>query len=91
MEEFLNFKKMITPLVIKILFWIGIVLVVIAGLGSIIGGLAGGGGFPAVLVGLITILIGPLFVRIYCELLIVIFNVNDTLTEIKDILKDKPV
>jgi len=29
--------------------------------------------------GLIYLIVGPLFVRVYCELLIVIFKMNDTL------------
>lgn len=90
MEDFLNFKKMITPLIIKILFWAGVVLVVLAGLLSIINGAGSSyGGGAQVLTGLLMILLGPVVVRIYCELLIVIFSVNDTLTEIKNILKEK--
>ena len=33
--------------------------------------------------GVLSILVGPLFVRIYCELLVVIFRINETLTDIK--------
>ena len=90
MEDFLNFKKMITPMIIKILFWIGVALMILSGLASIISGAnATFGGGKLVLMGLITIVLGPVIVRIYCELLIVIFSVNDTLTEIKNILKEK--
>jgi hypothetical protein len=32
---------------------------------------------------LVTLILGPLFWRIYCELLIVIFRINETLTEIR--------
>ena len=90
MEDFLNFKKMITPLIIKILFWVGVVLCVLSGIATIIGGAnASYGGGKMVLMGLLTIVLGPVIVRIYCELLIVIFSVNDTLTEIRDVLKEK--
>ena len=90
MEDFLNFKKMITPLIIKILFWVGVALAVLSGIASIIGGANDSyGGGKMVLMGLLTIVLGPLIVRIYCELLIVIFSVNDTLTEIRDVLKEK--
>lgn len=90
MEDFLNFKKMITPLIIKVLFWVGVALAIVGGLIAVVGGAtADYGGGPAVLMGLVWIFLGPLIVRIYCELLIVIFSVNDTLTEIRDILKDK--
>lgn len=39
--------------------------------------------------GLLTIFLGPLIVRIYCEILIVIFRINETLTEIKQELAGK--
>ncbi len=92
MEDFLNFKKMLTPMFIKILFWIGLVITVLAGLGMIISGANqnyGGGG--TVLIGLITLVVGPVLVRVYCEILIVVFSINDTLTEIKNAVKPKEV
>jgi len=90
MEDFLNFKKMITPMIIKILFWIGVALTVIGGLISIVGGATSDyGGGPMVLMGILWVFLGPILVRIYCELLIVIFSINDSLTEIKNILKEK--
>ena len=90
MEDFLKFKKMVTPIIIQILFWIGVVVCVIIGLISIVRGANvryGGGGM--VFFGLMWILLGPIVTRIYCELLIVIFSINDTLTDVKNLLKDK--
>ena len=87
-NDFLKFDKMITPVIIKIIFWIGLVVSVIIALGMIISGLGSpwGGGLQ-VLTGLITLVLGPLMVRIYCELLIVIFKINDSLFEIKEHIK----
>ena len=42
-----------------------------------------GGGFH-VFLGLLTILISPFVIRIYCELLIVFFKVLETLQDIKE-------
>jgi hypothetical protein len=84
-QDCCGFKKMFTPIVIQILFWIGVVLTTVIGLISIIGGLAshyGGGG--AVLGGLIMLLVGPIIVRVQCELIIVIFRILDVLTDIRD-------
>ena len=39
MEDFLKFRKMITPIIIQILFWIGVVLCVIVGIGEIVAGI----------------------------------------------------
>lgn len=87
MNHFLNFDKMITPLIIKIIFWIGIAFSVLTGLMMIISGIASyyGGGIQ-VIMGLITIVLGPLFVRIYCELLIIFFKMHETLQDVKTTL-----
>jgi len=90
MEDYLSFRKMITPLVIKILFWIGVAVCVIAGLITVAtsSGRYGSGAF-GFLSGLLFIVLGPVVVRIYCELLILFFRMNDTLTEIKQELAKK--
>ena len=94
MYEFLTFRKMITPIIIQVLFWLGVVasviyavIIVIIGLSarpvtasSIAMGLIGG---------LLALVIGPILVRLYCELLILFFRMNETLTEIKQEL-EKP-
>lgn len=84
MNEFLSFHKMITPVFIQIIFWIGAGLCVIGGLIGIISGAGaqyGGGG--QVLGSLIMIFLGPLGVRIWCELVIIMFRMNESLEAIK--------
>jgi len=94
MNNFLNFDKMLTPTIIKIVFWIGAGLSVLMGLLMIIQG-AGAyyGGGASIFMGLLTIVIGPFVVRIYCELLIIFFKMNETLQDVKDLLanQNKPV
>ena len=93
-RSFLSFERMITPVIITILFWIGLIIVAISALvvffGGIIGGLKGDG-FGSVLGGLfggpLVFILGGLMVRIYSELLILAFRINDTLTDIKNELK----
>jgi len=84
MDDFLAFRKMITPVIIQVIFWVGVALCVILGLVLIIGG-AGEryGGGEQVLGGLLLFIFGPIVVRIWCELLILFFRMNETLTEIK--------
>ncbi len=80
MGEFLTFRKFITPVVIQIIFWIGVAL-------SIIGGIyfmATAPGAGAILMGLLTIVLGPIFVRIYCEVLIIFFRMHDRMASIDD-------
>ena len=90
MGDFLKFKKMITPFIIQILFWISVAGSIIMGLIFIIqGATARSGGGRMVFIGILYVLLGPLVARIYCELLIVIFSINNTLTEVKNILKNR--
>jgi len=84
MKDFLDFKQMITPTFIRIIFIIGVVFSIIFGLVMIVAGAQarfGGGG--QVLFGVLYIFLGPLVCRIYCELLIVIFRILDELTAIR--------
>lgn len=74
---------MLTPTIIQIVFWIGVGFSVLTGLMSIITGLSRFGSGFQVLFGLIFIIIGPLIVRIYCELLIVIFKMHESLDMIQ--------
>ena len=97
MNEFLGFRKMITPVVIQIVFWIGVAVSVIFGIGLMIAGAAasaemnryggGGSGFPGglmVFAGLVEMFVGPVLVRISCELTMVFFRIYETLAEIRD-------
>jgi len=83
LNKLLNFDEMVTPLIIKIIYWIGVVLVVLSGLGTIIAGIGSPfGGGMLVIVGLLTIVIGPFLVRIWCEIMIVLFEIHKNLVEI---------
>jgi hypothetical protein len=85
MKEFLQFDKMITPSIIKFVFWIGAGLSVLFGLIQIFAGIGSSfGGGLQVISGLLTMVFGPVLIRIYCELLIVFFKVQETLQEIKN-------
>jgi Domain of unknown function (DUF4282) len=75
MEEYLSFRKMITPLIIQVVFWIAVVGIVIVGVALLADGKPGQG--------LLTIVLGPLIARIYAEILIVIFKINDNVAAIR--------
>lgn len=77
---------MITPVIIWLLFWIGAGLCILAGIGIILASLVAGLS-TMFLTGLAVLVLGPLVVRIYCELLILFFRMNETLTEIKHALE----
>ena len=78
MNEYLTFRKMITPVIIQILFWLGLVVIVIGGIGSMF---SAEGGFWA---GLLILVFGTIGWRIYCELIIVFFQMNKSLQDIRE-------
>ena len=77
MGDFLRFETMITPVVIEIIFWIGAVLTILAGIVTMTHG-----GW-SVLGGFLILILGPIVVRIYCEILIIFFRINDHLRAIQ--------
>jgi len=80
-KEFLAFHIMLTPIIIQIIFWFGVAACVIGGIITIAAGKAQG---------LLIILLGPIGVRLYCEILIIFFRINDNLEEIKESLARRP-
>jgi hypothetical protein len=71
--EYLSFRRMVTPVFIQVIFWIFAGLAFLGGLLALISGEASG---------LLLMIIGPLFARIYAEILIVIFRINDNVAAI---------
>ncbi|HUU42478.1 MAG TPA: DUF4282 domain-containing protein [Planctomycetota bacterium] len=76
--DFVAFRKMITPVIIQVVFWIAVAVVVIV---SLIG--LGESRGDAKLAAVLTLLLGPIAVRMYCELLIVIFRIHSNLEQIE--------
>lgn len=78
MPEFLMFRKFYTPLVIQFLFWIGVGVCVVEGIGMI----ASGGTFRSglgIINGLLVLIVGPIAVRVLCELIMAIFGIHEAL------------
>lgn len=82
--KFFSFDKMITPVIIKIIFIIGLIITTLIGLSMVFSGLrAHYGGGVQVFFGLIILIFGPVFVRVNCELMIVVFKIHEALEDIK--------
>lgn len=93
MKKYINFDIMITPLIIKILFWVGVaasvifgLLISFGGLGTMFSGFRGTllPGFVAFVGGILIIGVGVLVSRIYCELIIVAFKAVEKLNSIDE-------
>lgn len=89
MKDFLAFRTMLTPVIIQAVFWVGAAICVLAGMILILTGVGQYGGGPTVLKGVLLLFLGPIAVRIYCEILIIFFRINETLTEIKHGLEER--
>ncbi len=94
LKSFLSFDKMITPVIIKVLFYIFLIAAAIGGVVTFFGGIASAfaqDNFGLALGGLVggplVFLGGALIARIYCELLILAFQIHENLVEIKNSLK----
>lgn len=74
MNDFLAFRKMLTPVIIQVLFWIGL-------LGVVVYAFQVSDNF---LVAILMVAFGGIMWRVYCEILIVIFRILDVLTDIKN-------
>jgi len=84
-REFLYLKKMVTPVFMQYIYWIGLAACIITGLVRIVQGAGmpfGGGG--VVFSGILTLFLGPIVIRIACELIVVLFEISDTLKDIRD-------
>jgi zinc-ribbon domain len=73
--DFLMFRRMIIPILIRILFVVALVFCVIGFLVSLVQSNIGAA--------LAILIVGPLVARIYCELIILLFVVNDTLADMQ--------
>lgn len=81
MNKFLNFDNLITTNIIKTIYLIGVFVITI---GGIVMMAQGGSGAAFVLIGLLGIILGNLLWRVFCENIIVLFNIHDNLSSIND-------
>jgi hypothetical protein len=82
MGDFLTFRRMITPIVIQIVFWIGIIGILVLGIVAIVDGASGETDGGAVVLGVLFIIFGPMIWRVFCELLILVFHIIEKLANL---------
>ena len=83
MQDFLSLDKMITPKIITFIYWLLLFFIVIFNLKILFGGYDGFT-FSGLIMSFVYIAGGALIARIFCELLIVLFKMNEALQEIKN-------
>ncbi|HZJ81159.1 MAG TPA: DUF4282 domain-containing protein [Guyparkeria sp.] len=80
LKDLLFFDKMLTPRFITFIYWLLLAAVVVSGLGMMFVNFS----FGSFLSGLFMMVIGAVVVRIWCELMIVLFKMNDALQELRN-------
>lgn len=89
-KDMTTFEKFLTPSLITIVYWIGIVGITITSLITIFTSFSFyGGGFKQFLFGILMLIVGIIFWRVICEGIILSFRIYGRLTEIKDRLSDR--
>jgi hypothetical protein len=84
MQQLLGFDKMVTPIIIRIVYFLGLLVVLITGVATLFSG-----GLRGVLTGLAILVFGAIMVRVYSELLILLFRIHDNLVSINQQMKDR--
>lgn len=87
--ELLQWDRFITPSIIRVFYWLCLAMVALAGLSLILTSFAMMainvlGGLLMLVASMLFILAGIIFVRILCELVMVIFRINEHLGAIRD-------
>ena len=72
--EYLSFRKHYTPGIIHVLFWVLL-------FANTVEALFNGHDFWG---GLFTLVVGPVLIRVACELILILFEINDSLTVIRN-------
>jgi predicted membrane metal-binding protein len=84
-----QWDRFITPTIIKVFYWLVIVLIVLSGLSGIFAGLASMAvspfsGFITILLNVAGVLVGIVFSRIAAEAILIVFRINEHLGAIRD-------
>jgi hypothetical protein len=92
--DLFKFDKMVAPTVLKIVYWLGLIGIVLWALFALFGAInmmsySAASGLGMLLVAIVSLLFGTLFWRIIIEIYMVIFSINDRLGEIRDRLPPK--
>lgn len=79
MSDFFSFRIMITPFLIRVTFFIGLALIILAALLAPFNmGLVEG-----LVYGTLLLVVGPIVLRVYCELMIVVFSIHECLQDLR--------
>ena len=93
LSNLLSFNKMISEQIIKLVYYVGLVLIVLGLVKSLLGAFSAGvvGFLPAILMGIIGAALAVLLWRVFCESIIILFRIYSRLGDINKTLGGKNV
>ena len=88
-SDLFQWERFVTPSIIKLFFWLAIVIIVLVGLSGIASAvqmmaLSPGVGVFMLLGSLLGVIIGVLFARIVAEFVLIVFRINEHLGAIRN-------
>ncbi len=83
MKDILFFDNMLTPKIITFVYWLLLLVAVVSGIGAMFTGYSGVT-FGSFIMGIGIAIAGAVGARIWCELLIVLFKINENIKKIAD-------
>lgn len=76
LKDVLGFDVMLTPKIITIVYWLGLFGIVLGAVAAVLAG--------KLLAGVVAFIAGAIGWRIWCELMIVLFKINQNIQRIAD-------
>jgi hypothetical protein len=88
-SDLFQWERFVTPSIIKLFFWLAIVIILLLGLSGIASGLqmmtvSPGIGVFMLLGALLGVVVGVLFARIVAEFVLIVFRINEHLGAIRN-------
>ena len=89
LRDLFQWERFITPSIIKIFYWLMVILCVLVGVAGVLGGVAAMfvsplGGLVTVISSFMGMLIGVIFARIVAEYVLIMFRINEHLGAIRN-------
>jgi len=91
-RDLFQWERFITPSIIKVFYWLSVIITVLLGVSEILSGLVSGfnvmimspfAGFVMILASLVSIPVGVIFARIAAEFILIVFRINEHLGAIR--------
>ena len=88
LRDLFQWERFITPSIIKVFYWLAVIMAVLAGLQAIFAGLgllfaSPIAGVIAIIGGILVAVIGIIFARIGAEFILIVFRINEHLGAIR--------